>query len=213
MQEYLPALTEENLDKLLALYPVSDFHTTYFSNGKVKIHAQTYRCGRMYRDILFTCQGIFYGQQLKSMGQNVYFYNWNQSMFSADLRHVDAYGLGVVHTSELLYVFGNLTKFDYPGWPYNPTKSDFRLCDQSSKSWSSFVAVGQPSLEGHDTLPGWEQAAFSNENFGTYVAGGAYRGYSGTDGKSRPIEIMAAEKLQERCGFLNSPEIRLQQQY
>jgi hypothetical protein len=98
---------------------------------------------------------------------------------------------------------------------YHPRPSDFVLARQESKSWSSFTAVGQPTLEGHDTLAGWEKAEFEDENFGTYVIGGDYSGYSGTGPSSSAAarEIMAAEHLQARCGFLNSPEIRLQMRY
>ena len=103
--------------------------------------------------MLFTCQPIYYGQVLAEAGKDVYFYNQNQSMFTAALRADGLNGLGVVHTSELLYVFGNLSKYDIPGYDYDPKPSDFVLRDQESRSWSSFTAVGRPSLEGHDTLP------------------------------------------------------------
>ena len=58
---YLPAMTEAHLQHLLSLYPISDFHNTYFPNGDIKLHAEFYRLGRIYRDILFTCQPILVG--------------------------------------------------------------------------------------------------------------------------------------------------------
>lgn len=58
---YLPAMTEAHLQHLLSLYPISDFHNTYFADGKIKLHAEFYRLGRIYRDILFTCQPILVG--------------------------------------------------------------------------------------------------------------------------------------------------------
>lgn len=93
--------------------------------------------------------------------------------------------------------------------PYHPSASDFRLRTQESRSWSSFTALGRPSLEGHDTLTGWEQATFDDENYGTYVIGGAYSGYAGTGSSSSSSarEVMAKEELTKRCGFINSPEI------
>jgi carboxylesterase type B len=63
---YLPAFTEAHLQKLLALYPRSDFHNSYFRNGKIKIHAEVYRLGRIFRDLLFTCQPIFIGMILSA---------------------------------------------------------------------------------------------------------------------------------------------------
>jgi hypothetical protein len=113
-----------------------------------------------------------------------------------------------------IYVFGNLSKYDnIPGYPYHPRPSDFWLRVHESRSWSSFVAVGQPSLEGHDTLPDWREAQFDNENYGTYVIGGPTHGFSGEGGNVDAIEAMAKERLSERCGFLNSPEIVKELQY
>ena len=123
-------------------------------------------------------------------------------------------GMGPVHESELIYVFGNLSKYDnIPGYPYHPRPSDFRLRVQESRSWSSFVSVGEPSLDGRDTLSGWQLAQFDNDNYGTFVIGGPHEGFSGAGGDPGAIDAMAQEKLGERCGFLNSPEIVKQMQY
>lgn len=116
IRKYLPGFTEAHIEELLSLHPASDFPTTYYADGKVKLHGEVYRCGRIFRDLLFTCQPIYYGQVLAEAGKTVYFYNQNQSMFTAPLRAVGLDGLGVVHTSELLYVFGNLSKYDIPGF-------------------------------------------------------------------------------------------------
>jgi carboxylesterase type B len=210
---YLPAMTVPHLKHLLSLYPESDFHNTYFPDGTIKLHAETYRLGRIYRDILFTCQPILFGQALNKKGQTVYYYDQNQTMLTPPFHKVGLYGLGVVHTSDLIYVFGNLTKFDVPGWPYHPRPSDYRLRVQQSRSWSLFAATGNPSGEGLNTLHGWKPADFEDENYGTFVIGGPTGGYSGPGGSEAAREVMAAEKLTERCGFLNSPEIVKEIQY
>ena len=135
-------------------------------------------------------------------------------MLTPDFRKSGIYGLGVVHTSELIYVFGNLTKYDLPGWPYHPRPSDYRLRVQESRSWSLFAALGEPSgHKGPNTLHGWKPADFDDQNYGTMVIGGPTGGYSGPGGSPEAIEVMAAEKLTERCGFLNSPEIVKEIQY
>lgn len=51
---------------------------------------------------------------MASVGNDVYYYNQNQSMLQPVLHKADAYGYGVVHTAELIYVFGNISKFDLP---------------------------------------------------------------------------------------------------
>jgi carboxylesterase type B len=56
----------------------------------------------------------FHRRELAAAGNNVYFYNQNQSMLQPLLHRSGAYGYGVVHTAELVYVFGNLSKFDIP---------------------------------------------------------------------------------------------------
>ena len=213
LREYLPAMTEANIQKILSLYPESDFWNTYFPNGTIKQHREFYRLGRIYRDILFTCQPILIGEALNKMGQTVYYYNQNQTMLTPPFHKVDLWGLGVVHTSDLIYVFGNLTKYDLPGWPYHPRPSDHRLRVQESRSWAHFAATGQPSDDGLNTLHGWKPADFSDENYGTFVIGGPTGGDSGPGGSDEARQVMAAEKLTERCGFLNSPEIVKQIQY
>ena len=65
---YLPAFTEAHLDELLSLYPSSDFKTTYFKGGNIKLHAEVYRVGRIFRDLLFTCQPIWIGMLIKVYG-------------------------------------------------------------------------------------------------------------------------------------------------
>lgn len=213
LREYLPTMTETHIQQLLALYPESDFWNTYFANGTIKQHREFYRLGRIYRDILFTCQPILVGKALHKMGQTVYYYNQNQTMLTPPFHKDGLYGLGVVHTSDLIYVFGNLTKYELPGWPYHPRPSDYRLRIQESRSWAHFAATGQPSGDGLNTLHGWKPADFDDENFGTFVIGGPTGGYSGSGGSEKARRVMAAEKLTERCGFLNSPEIVKEIQY
>ena len=61
LRKYSPAFTEPHLQQLLSLYPASDFGNTYFPDGRIKLHAEVYRLGRIFRDILFTCQPIYIG--------------------------------------------------------------------------------------------------------------------------------------------------------
>ena len=61
VRKYNVGFTEANVQKLLDLYPSSDFHPTRFRNGTIKLHAEMYRSARIYRDELFTCQPIYVG--------------------------------------------------------------------------------------------------------------------------------------------------------
>lgn len=213
---YLPAFSDDNLDRLLELYPLDDFDSTFFANGTIELPASIYRAARILRDILFTCQPIYYGGALSAAGNQVYFYDQNQTMLSPLLHEAGLYGAGAVHGSELGYVFGNLSIFSSGvlGISYNLTHADIELRNQESRSWSSFAALGQPSLRAHETLQGWLPADFSDPNYGVYVIGGPNGGNSGSvDSSSQARAAMKAEKLKERCGFLNSAEIIKELQY
>lgn len=212
-EEFLPAFTQTNLDKLLDLYPDSDFQTSRFPNGSVELQAQVYRSARILRDILLTCQPIFLGNALAQAGNDVYLYSQNQTILTEYLESQQRYGLGVIHTSEFAYVFGNLSAYDVGGFPSNPSASDYALRDIESRSWSSFAALGKPSIDSLDTLQDWRRADFQDENFGIYVIGGPDAGYAGVNGSAAAREVIQAQQLQKRCAFLNSPEIIEQLQY
>lgn len=198
---------------MLELYPVENFHTSFFANGTIKLPAEIYRAARILRDILFTCQPIFYGSAIADKGGEVYFYDQNQTMLTPLLHEAGLYGAGAVHGCELGYVFGNVTIFSSRvlGVEYNITAADVGLRNRESTSWTTFAASGQPSLTGHDTLSGWQPVDFEDETFGVYVIGGPDGGDSGLADQAR--EAMEAQRLKERCGFLNSPEIIRQLQY
>ena len=206
VHSYAPDLTDKHLNHLLSLYPSTEFHNSHFANGTLQLHAETYRCGRIFRDLAFTCQSVFVGERFADAGNEVYLYDQNQTAEKTFFELVGRYGIGVGHTSELPFIFGNLSIYSTP--ESKPTESDYRLRDRESRSWSSFVAIGRPSLEGHDTLQGWRPAAFEDENYGTYLIGGPFEGYSGSvGGNPQSRKHMADEKLWERCRFINSPEI------
>lgn len=106
--QYAPAMTNASLDGLLNLYPVSDFQ----ANPTANLSAEFYRSGRILRDILMVCQPIFFGQHVTERGPEVYLYDQNQTILTPILDSLDSPGLGVVHTSEFAYMFGNLSHYN-----------------------------------------------------------------------------------------------------
>lgn len=204
---YVPDLTTDSINQLLSLYPVSDFA----DNPPANLTAQFYRSARIFRDILMTCMPIWYGQALGKAGNSVYYYDFNQTILDTILASLGIPGMGPVHTSEFAYIFGNLSHYNVSGYPYHPTQSDFNLRDRASRSWSTFASLGQPSLTQRDTLKGWNTAFTVSQNTDTdnpniYVIGGPHEGLSSINGPSASTALKA-QKLSERCGFLNSPEI------
>ena len=119
-----------------------------------------------------------------------------------------------IHTSELAYVFGNLSHYDIPGLPYDPTASDYALRNRESRSWSAFASLGVPSTTGtaYDTLQGWTSAFQYPNQTAVYAIGGPHQGLSTIDGDMSSPEV-GVQKLRERCAFLNSPKIIQELQY
>ncbi|ROV91945.1 hypothetical protein VSDG_07593 [Cytospora chrysosperma] len=164
-QSFYPYLSYETFEMLMALYPVSDFRANLEANHS----AEHYRSSQILRDVLFTCPSFYFGHAMatkyREAGRSsaeipVYMYEQNQTILTPYLESVDGPGHGVIHTSELAYVFGNFTPYEHT-WPrrlIRPSESDHRLLEQMSRSWTTFAALGRPSLESRNTLQGWEPA-------------------------------------------------------
>lgn len=207
---YLPAMSETSLTQLLDMYPVEEF------GASASLTQEFYRSARIFRDILMVCPSLHIGGAINTMYEApVYFYNWNQTILDPILEYLyKVQGFGVVHTSEFAYIFDSMHVYNNSNFPYNPTAYDHELAMRSSRSWSTFVSKGAPTTsEQHaTTLLNWDEA-FSRPG-GPYV-----RTIGGTDpsnnalGKVNATQVMAEQRLQERCGFLNSPEIIAALQY
>jgi carboxylesterase type B len=202
---YLPGMTNATIAQLLALYPSSDFSDDSVSG----LPAQFFRLARIVRDILFTCDPIWYGKALAKCGNDVYFYDQNQTVLDDFLAAANLPPLGPIHGSEISYVFAELSQF---GLPYNTSQSDYALQSRESRSWSTFASLGRPSLGHHDTLQGWNTGFSANNQPQVFVIGGPEEGLSGTSGKCRSPGL-CAEKLPARCAFLTQPRIIAQQQF
>ncbi|KAK5990040.1 Secreted lipase [Cladobotryum mycophilum] len=154
LANFAPTMSTANLDKLLALYPSSEFH------AGTNLSAEFYRTARIKRDILMTCQPIYYGQHLAAHGNDVYLYNWNQTF---------------------------LDKFfaSFPTLPFPATESDFKLADRASRTWSTFASVGKPGLPGRDTFQGFTPAFAKKGNVEIFIAGGRTRVFRRLMGRGR----------------------------
>ncbi|KAF1934576.1 alpha/beta-hydrolase, partial [Clathrospora elynae] len=210
LRGYLPALPEDSLTKLLNMYPVAEF-----TAGK-DLAAEFYRAARIFRDILMVCPSLHLGGAIHdTYDRPVHFYNFNQTILDPILAYTaNISGLGVVHTSEFAYVFESMHVYNSSGYPFHPTEYDYEVAMRASRSWSTFVATGEPAMGGIQatTLLNWEEA-FSRSG-GPYVRtiGGSSPGNNAL-GRENATQVMAGQKLQERCAFLNSPEMIAALQY
>lgn len=200
---YAPGLDEQDVSRLMSLYPASDFP----ANEAASLSSEFFRSARVFRDLLMTCPPIWYAERLNAAGNDVYLYDWNQTILDPVLAHAsNQSGLGPIHTSEFAYIFGNLSHYDVNGYPFHPTVSDMQLKTRGSRSWSTFAATGRPGRKSHDTFQGFG-SAFSTENeTELYVAGGPFEGLSALDGP-RSYRAISQQRLVERCSFINSPRI------
>ncbi|KAL2158163.1 hypothetical protein VTH06DRAFT_4731 [Thermothelomyces fergusii] len=203
---YATGLTSENVDKLLSLYPVSEFAGAATDT----LSAEFFRASRIFRDILMACEPLFYAEHMGRAGNAVYLYDWNQTVLGPLLeQRTGRAGWGPIHTSEFAYVFGNLSHYDIDGYPFAPSRADYQLAVRGSRSWSTFAATGRPGSPGaaHDTFKGLGPAFPRGDDAAyIFVAGGPSEGLSAMDG---PLSAPAvrAQRLRERCAFINSPEM------
>jgi carboxylesterase type B len=204
VRSYLSAMAEKSLDDLLDLYPVAEFAPPSGTN----LTAEFYRSARIFRDILMVCPSLYLGAAMhKTYSAPVYHYDFNQTILDPILEHtINVSHLGVVHTSEFAYVFGNVEAYNNSGNPINLTASDYALQERASRSWSAFASTGFPTRSGEVTVQGWLDAYSTPNQTHVEVVGGPWEGWWPLSGADSP-DVVSKQKLVERCAFLNSPEI------
>lgn len=204
VRSYLPAMPQESLEDLLALYPVAEFAPPFGTN----LTAEFYRSARIFRDILMVCPSLYLGAAMhKTHGGPVYHYDFNQTILDPILEHtINVSHLGVVHTSEFAYVFGNVEAYNNSGNPINLTSSDCALQDRASRSWSAFATTGNPTELGEVTVQGWLDAYSTLNQTHVMTVGGPWEGWWPLSGVDSP-DVVSKQRLVERCAFLNSPDV------
>ncbi|KAG4440310.1 hypothetical protein IFR05_004217 [Cadophora sp. M221] len=232
-----PSLTNASLSNILSLYPTSSFP----SNPTANLTSEFYRTAQIGRDILLTCPNFYLGYAISQKVQRsprhnttdtrnrnqshhkprpaVYYYVQNQTIFTPYLTSFSHPGLGITHTSELPYVYGDLTVFNTSSsaFQFHPSEADYALTRRQSRSWSTFAYFGNPVGRG-ETLKGWDEA-YETGGGGMmdaklFVIGGSEEGISGLDGGDQDVNVgVEKQLLKERCGFFNSREIIEQLNY
>ncbi|KAJ8092660.1 hypothetical protein PM082_006988 [Marasmius tenuissimus] len=210
---FFPGLTDNTLTTLLSLYPNTNFAPAPAAN----LSTEFYRAAEIFRDIIFTCPSFLFGYAMaqKYWAANetpaVYYYDQNQTVKG----YVTPSELGVIHTSEFPYTFSNFGVYNGSG-ELHPTADDFELQKRQSRTWSGFANGGKPSLDGRETLQGWQSAYGSGQSgmfdASMYVIGGPHSGLSPLDGKGVNPEL-EKQQLRERCSFLNDADVIAQLQY
>jgi para-nitrobenzyl esterase len=106
---------------VLGVYPASAFPTPIAA----------YR--RVFEDILFVCPTFSAGKLVRDAGSESHVYHFEYAPSSL---------LGSFHSSELFYVFGNLSRLT--GIGVTPDAGDTLLSDAMQTAWTSFARNGAP---------------------------------------------------------------------
>lgn len=214
---YYTDLNTTTLTDLLDLYPISEFQADPSAN----LSSEFYRASQIYRDILLTCPSVLFTQAMakkyNTANPPTYMYAGNQTILGPYLDATEEPGLGVIHTSELPYLFNNIDLFDItdlelPGYTFEPSASDYALAKSMPLSWISLNKYGDPSRI-NGSMEGWTSAWPSGGSGGeVFVMGGGNMGMSGM-GKEGVNGELVKERLVERCGFLGREDVIEQFQY
>ncbi|KAK6608067.1 sterol esterase [Botrytis cinerea] len=204
-------------DELLDLYPASEFQADPSAN----LSTEFYRCAQIFRDILLVCPTVLFSQAMAKKYNTTnppsYLYVGNQTIMTSYLDATGQPGLGVIHTSDLAYLFNNIdlynvTDLDLPDYVFEPTESDYALAKSLPLSWISLGTHGNPSRI-NGSMPGWTSAWPTTGGEGEiFVIGGGNEGMSklGSDGVNSGV---VGERLVERCGFLGREDVIEQFQF
>lgn len=216
LQKYWKALSPSTITTILNLYPSSSF----LPNITAGLSSEYYRSSRIFRDILLTCPSFLVAHAMSLKYNNdttpapIYLYNHNQTILSTYLDSIGDPGFGVIHTSDLAYVFGNFTPYCIDE-TIHPSAHDYELMRQMVGSWTAFAYTGNPTGNG-TSLRGWTEAYKSGDTMmdaNVYVSGGPYPGISRLSGDESVLSGVVEQRLGERCGFLNSLEVVGELQY
>ncbi|KAI1394302.1 alpha/beta-hydrolase [Hypoxylon trugodes] len=152
IKNFAHALTDDDYEKLFALYPASDFKEEFQnyqarkkdSDPEAPVHF--FRVARIMRDILFTCSSIDFGyemwRQSKALNPDfpgVRHYDFNQSMATPLFHAAGMPYVGAVHGSDLDYIYNNIFPRD------KMPDQDKELSDAMITSFLNFVYTGDAS--------------------------------------------------------------------
>ena len=209
-QQYIIGLSTPSLDRLLSLYPESDF--AYLVRPGEKTTSQYYRAAQLNRDIWFTCPVIDFTYHYSlSSPTDIRLYAMNQTKFGPIYAYRGVPEWRVAHLSDIPYVMNEDVA---AGGDNSPKQKE--LSALLSGSVAAFAWTGDPTAtKGAKALKDWP-VAFDKREQGpekveVYVVGGqegsgaatATIGDDGSEGSQRDRDI-AWEKLIERCAFINS---------
>lgn len=102
-QTYILGLSNTSLQRILTLYPLSDFESLVRPGEEAT--AQYYRAAQIHCDFWFTCPVIdFTWQYTRHGAPNIYLYSMNQTKFGPILKRMSVPQWRVCHLSNIPYM-------------------------------------------------------------------------------------------------------------
>lgn len=210
----LPGLSKASQQRLMSLYPLSDFNHMVRPDEGATVHY--YRAAQINRDLRYTCGVIDFTWQYTRYGggADVRMYEMNQTKFGPVFKYMGVPEWRVGHLSSIPYI---LNVDVQAGGDNSPAQKD--LSALLSGSAAAFAKTGNPNLSSGRTFRDWPIAyrdhsrqAFAKDqpdSMSVYIIGGPTgsgpANVARIGGGSGPREqALAWEKLFERCSFINS---------
>lgn len=156
-----------------------------------------YAASALMRDVTVTCPSLYQASSLFQHARisveepEIYLYELQQTPFRAALAQEGKAYLGVVHFSDVPYVFNNLQSMYYISDP-----DELALAARVSGSWAEFVSGRRPGSK--RTLGEWE-TAFSSTGAVPSLENARYRAIGGKDDGMRQV----GKDLARRCESIN----------
>lgn len=205
-----PGLNSTTLKILISLYPVDDFAAAAKS---LNISSYYLQAAEIYRDINFACQSLDVAHHVAQHGSPSYLYELNATSFTSVLEDADALYIGVLHTSDIPYVFNQ------PDQGLGITAADNITAARMSGSWARFATIGDPSGDGSTALAGWTQAFNRSEaaNSSQTIQHASVHVIGGPNAGQRDLKLgggrdVIEPALLKRCELINSVEFYRQMQ-
>lgn len=214
-QTYILGLSKSSLQRILTLYPLSDFESLVRPGEDAT--AQYYRAAQINRDICFTCPVIdFTWQYTRHGAPNIRLYEMNQTKIGPILKNMGVPQWRVCHLSDIPYMLNE----DVATGGDN-SAAQMELSALLSGSAAAFAYTGDPSESGGRVFRDWPLAYPDRrkhvlakehpERMSVYIVGGP--GGSGPaniapesmgEAAGERERALAGEKLMERFNFINS---------
>ncbi|KAJ6043154.1 uncharacterized protein N7446_001350 [Penicillium canescens] len=193
-----PSLNASSIADLLVLYPESDYQVQD-KEREAQMTPAWHTAAAIVRDITVACPSLYQALLLfehacsSAQKAEIYLYELQQTPFATALAQQGKSYLGVVHFSDMPYVFNDL---DSTYYIFNP--DELALAARVSGSWAEFASGRRPGSR--ETLGQWDVAFPTSADRPPSLETARYLAIGGKDGGMRHV----GKKLARRCEMINA---------